>query len=166
MQKFRNLINDRIVVSKTGKIFQIWQVFITLSKISSSFYYLQLCTHLHGSISRTELGDLFYLSTFCIDMGLNCITEREICGPETSVITRDIVRIIQLYLFDGFLMDLVTLLPFFQLLIGICPYAKYFYFIKVYKIKSGIETLNASVLVSNLRRWSQSRVEAIIQKDH
>jgi hypothetical protein len=111
---------------------------------------------------KNGYGTRGFSAVFFVDIVLNFFVEKEIQDPEVIVIERSIKKISLIYLSQGFVFDLVTILPLYECLKSILVHSEFLLLIKVLRFKNGIKALNANSYIKTLRVYAQERVETMV----
>ena len=112
-----------------------------------------------GGNALTTAGDILvyiFEFVFILSIVINFSTEYKPDGISKPI--RDIKKIAIRYLHNGFIMDLLMVLPFYSIF-GQIGNAKLAYFIKTYRLVKGIRIFNVSQLISRIQQSSMESMQ-------
>lgn len=105
---------------------------------------------------------LFFEIVFVLSIIKNFTTEYKPDGISKPI--RDIKKIAIKYLHNGFVMDFLMVLPFYDIF-GSKGNAKLAYFIKIYRLVKGIRIFNVSNMIQRIQKSSIESMQKKIEKD-
>lgn len=144
----QNFSYQNLILSQNSWFTNFWFGIDILSCIISSYLYAYMGTF--GSNSLTTTGDrmvTFFEVVFVLSIIINFTTEYKPDGISKPV--RDFKKIAIRYLHNGFIMDLLMVIPF-NYIFGRRRNSKLAYFIKTYRLVKGIRIFNVSQLISRI----------------
>mmetsp|Transcript_15587 Transcript_15587/g.23912 ORF Transcript_15587/g.23912 Transcript_15587/m.23912 type:complete len:141 (+) Transcript_15587:794-1216(+) len=126
------------ILSTSTLPFQVWKIALILITFASSFTYVFAAAFFDrmGEPKRSAFQklDLAFQAVFFIDLCLQFVTEHQ--DPITQVIERDPLKLAVRYLKGRFLVDIITIIPLFnmfEMLIS-ANYSKMFFTIKLLRL--------------------------------
>ena len=163
--KGKEAFTKHCVIGQDSLRFKFWNLFFAGASIFSSYYYMFLSSFKSEDLSRTDPVDIGFIMVFTCDLILNFFTEKKVTKDHHEFTERDLRAIAAIYLRNGFVFDLMTLLPFFQFCRLLFPHSNLVYLMKVFKFKAGIKIIDAESFIKHFRSFSKQRAQNLAKSN-
>jgi len=136
-------VADCFIISQKNKPYQLFEMFVSIICLISSFNYAYLAAfRMHDQLKTSISGLwLFYETMFFIDIVLQFL--KEFKSETTNLPVRDLEKIAWNYLENGFVTDFIAIIPL-QILELKSKRENLFFLIKLIRLEKGLRLFNVT----------------------
>ena len=150
-------ISEIIIISRVGKFYSVFAVLDSLACVMSSYFYSWLaCYGDHYKKDTIETWVLILELFFLFSMGIKFLTNYTEEGEKFPV--KDWFKIAKRYLNNGFVTDLVALIPCQWIFTHGAYKVKVLYLPKVIRFMSGFEIFDIRHLNKVVKQWHKNNI--------